>query len=47
MPGTGPLRLYITGANGFVGTEVVRVARQRGHRVVAVVRPASTAPDGS
>ena len=38
------LRLYITGASGFVGSEVVRAARRRGHRVVAAVRPASAAP---
>jgi 2-alkyl-3-oxoalkanoate reductase len=40
-----PLRIYITGATGFVGSEVVRAARRRGHEVVAVVRPASRVPD--
>ncbi len=47
------MRLYITGATGFVGSEVVVEALDRGHEVVAVVRPASTrsfvdtSPDGS
>lgn len=36
------LRLYITGATGFVGSAVVRAARARGHDVVAVIRPASS-----
>ncbi len=40
-----PLRLYVTGATGFLGTQVVGVARARGHEVVAVVRPASPTPD--
>lgn len=44
-PGPRPLRLYITGATGFVGSSVVRAARARGHEVVAVVRPASTDAD--
>lgn len=35
------LTLYITGATGFVGAAVVAEAVQRGHDVVAVVRPAS------
>ena len=34
------MRLYITGATGFVGSHVVAAARGRGHQVVAVVRPA-------
>lgn len=38
-----PLRIYVTGATGFVGTEVVRAALARGHHVVAVVRPSSSA----
>lgn len=38
-----PLQLYVTGATGFLGSEVVRVATARGHDVVAVVRPASAA----
>ncbi|MEM9561218.1 MAG: NAD-dependent epimerase/dehydratase family protein [Actinomycetota bacterium] len=38
-----PRCLYITGATGFVGSAVVRVAVARGHRVVAVTRPGSTA----
>ncbi len=35
------MRLYITGATGFVGRAVVAEALGRGHEVVAVVRPAS------
>ena len=37
------LRLYVTGATGFVGSAVVAEALNRGHEVVAVVRPASRA----
>lgn len=36
------MRLYITGATGFVGRTVVAEALGRGHEVVAVVRPASS-----
>ena len=36
------MKLYITGATGFVGSAVVAEALTRGHEVVAVVRPAST-----
>ncbi len=36
------MRLYITGATGFVGSAVVAEALDRGHDVVAVVRPASS-----
>ncbi len=36
-----PRCLYVTGATGFVGSAVARVALARGHRVVAVTRPAS------
>lgn len=39
-------RILITGASGFVGSEVVRQARRRGHRVVALIRPAGRVPDG-
>lgn len=42
---TRPLRIYVTGSTGFVGSEVVRVAERRGHQVVAVVRPASPVPE--
>ncbi|MDH4277605.1 MAG: NAD-dependent epimerase/dehydratase family protein, partial [Acidimicrobiia bacterium] len=35
------MKLYITGATGFVGRSVVTEALGRGHEVVAVVRPAS------
>lgn len=34
--------MFVFGATGFVGREVVRVARLRGHDVVAHVRPDST-----
>ena len=44
-PGPRPLRLYITGGTGFVGSAVVEAATARGHEVVVVVRPASRAPD--
>ncbi|MCU1698688.1 MAG: epimerase [Mycobacterium sp.] len=37
------MRILVTGANGFLGREVVAVARSRGHQVrVLVRRPAST-----
>ncbi|MEL6980837.1 MAG: NAD(P)-dependent oxidoreductase [Actinomycetota bacterium] len=36
-----PLNLYVTGATGFLGSAVVQAAKERGHDVVAVVRPAS------
>ncbi len=35
------MKLYITGATGFVGSYVVAEALARGHEVVAVVRPSS------
>lgn len=38
-----PLRLFVTGATGFVGRHVVAEAIARGHHVVALVRPASSA----
>lgn len=47
------MKLYITGATGFVGGAVVTEALDRDHEVVAVVRPASSrslieaAPPGS
>src|SRR5262245_25537052 len=39
------LRIAVTGANGFVGRQVVREARVRGHDVVGVVRTAAFVPD--
>lgn len=38
------MRLFITGATGFLGKETVAAALRRGHEVIAVVRPSS---DGS
>lgn len=38
------MRLFITGATGFLGKETVAAALRRGHEVVAMVRPSS---DGS
>ncbi len=37
------MKLYITGATGFVGSAVVAAATARGHDVIAVVRPGSSA----
>lgn len=37
------MRIYITGATGFVGSNVVAAAVARGHDVTAVVRPSSNA----
>lgn len=36
------MRIYITGATGFVGSHVVNEAVRRGHTVTAVVRPSSS-----
>lgn len=36
------MKLYITGATGFVGSSVVAAATKRGHDVIAVVRPGSS-----
>jgi len=38
------VRLFITGASGFVGAEVLRLALEDGHEVSAPVRPGSAAP---
>jgi nucleoside-diphosphate-sugar epimerase len=38
------VRLFITGASGFVGAEVLRLALEAGHEVAAPVRPGSAAP---
>jgi nucleoside-diphosphate-sugar epimerase len=37
------MNVLVTGATGFVGRHVVHALRSRGHRVVAVVRDATTA----
>ncbi|MGI9598346.1 MAG: NAD-dependent epimerase/dehydratase family protein [Acidimicrobiales bacterium] len=37
------MKIYITGATGFVGSHVVKAAIGRGHDVIAVVRPSSSA----
>ena len=38
------MKLFLTGASGFVGAETLRVALAAGHEVVAAVRPESAAP---
>lgn len=44
--GSGPvMRIFVTGATGFVGRYVVAAALGRGHQVRAVVRPSSSGSD--
>lgn len=38
------MRLFITGASGFVGAVTLRLALEAGHEVAAPVRPGSSAP---
>lgn len=38
------MKVFVTGANGFLGTSVVRALRAHGHTVVALVRSPSSAP---
>lgn len=38
------MRLFITGATGFIGAETLRVAVEAGHEVMAAVRSGSPAP---
>jgi nucleoside-diphosphate-sugar epimerase len=38
------LRLFLTGASGFIGAEILRIALEDGHEVAAPVRPGSIAP---
>lgn len=38
------MRLFLTGAAGFVGAETLRLALAEGHQVVAPIRPGSAAP---
>ena len=40
------MRLAITGAAGFLGSHLLRLARERGHDVVAILRPEHPAPEG-
>lgn len=39
------MNLLVTGASGFIGAAVVRLARARGHRVAALVRQRLSTPD--
>ena len=39
------MNLLVTGASGFIGAAVVRLARTRGHRVAALVRQPLSFPD--
>ncbi len=38
------MKLLVTGANGFLGKRVVAAALEKGHNVVAMLRPASKMP---
>jgi nucleoside-diphosphate-sugar epimerase len=38
------LRLFLTGASGFIGAETLRFALEDGHEVTAPIRPCSAAP---
>jgi nucleoside-diphosphate-sugar epimerase len=40
------VKLFVTGASGFIGRSVVACARSRGHDVVGLVRSSSSAPFG-
>jgi len=35
---SGPRRIWVSGANGFIGTAIVRILRTRGNEVIAPVR---------
>ena len=41
----GPRRIWLSGANGFVGKQVARVLRMRGDEVIAPVRDIRRAPE--
>ena len=41
------MKIFITGASGFLGQAVVKAALTRGHSVVALVRPGATVPLGN
>ena len=38
------MKLFLTGASGFIGAETLRIALEEGHEVVAPVRPGTYAP---
>lgn len=40
------VHVLLTGAGGFVGRQILRSLRARGHRVTAVLRPGSELPEG-
>ena len=40
----GPMRVAVLGASGFVGAHVVDALRDRGHEVLAVVKPGAARP---
>ncbi|MGX5735316.1 NAD-dependent epimerase/dehydratase family protein [Bosea thiooxidans] len=44
---TDKLHILVTGASGFVGRVLVRMAQAKGHRVVALVRDSAQTPAGS
>jgi UDP-glucose 4-epimerase len=43
----GPLHILVTGASGFVGQALVRMALAHGHAVTALVREGSAGPQGA
>jgi nucleoside-diphosphate-sugar epimerase len=38
------MKIFLTGASGFIGAETLRIALEEGHEVVAPVRPGAFAP---
>lgn len=40
------MKIHVTGASGFVGQNVIRLAKEHGHEVVALVREHKTALEG-
>src|SRR5260221_8882372 len=48
LPGLISMRLFLIGANGRTGTEIIDLARTRGHEITAFVRsPQKLTPSGS